>query len=100
MFLKFISLLFLLEIFLFSFVFSLENENFYCSNRFYCDIENFSYKNIEKICDLIKNDDRFLIFLSNKINFDSDYSFTEFSQNFFDSYCKFTKFSCDFNINL
>ncbi len=74
----------------------LDPQYLYCNNRIYCD-SGLTYSEINDICNLINQDDRFVILLTNNITFVDDNDYTTFSENFFRNHCKYNSIKCAYN---
>ena len=74
----------------------LDPQYLYCNNRIYCD-SGLTYSEINDICNLINQDDRFVILLTNNITFVDDNDYTTFSENFFKNHCKYNSIKCAYN---
>ena len=73
-----------------------EPQYFYCNNRIYCDSE-LTYSQINSICDLINEEDRFVILLTNNITYLNEEQYSKTSENFFENQCKYNSIKCEYN---
>ena len=96
MFIKNTYKLFLIFLFNIQIYFSLcyDTQYFFCNNRIYSDFSGLSYEQINNLCSLIIKDDRFVVLLTDKITYQDDYSYTIFSENFFNTQCIYNSINC------
>ena len=102
MFIKNTYKLFLIFIFNIQIYFSLcyDTQYFFCNNRIYSDFSGLSYEQINNLCALIIKDDRFVVLLTDKITYQDDYSYTIFSENFFNTQCTYNSINCIYSFSI
>lgn len=89
MFIEFLSFFLLLYV-------SLEYE--YCNKRIFVDNNALSISEIDKICNTLMKDDRYIILITTMIGIYNGNYFTQQAESFFLSHCNITKKRCDNNM--
>ena len=82
------------------FSFSYENQNYFCNNKIYSDYINISNEQINNLCYEISKDDRFILLITDRIKYDNDYSYNNFSNYFFNSHCIYNSIKCIYNVGI
>ena len=73
---------------------SYDTQYFSCENRIYCDSNILSFNDLNNLCSTLLTNNRYIIFVSNKLIYPDDNSYTILSENFFKNYCVNTVYGC------
>lgn len=76
---------------------SLNDIFFSCNGRIYSDFNGLSINELNSLCTLITQDDRFVIYLTNSIYFPDEASYTATSHAFFSNQCTKNSVKCEYN---
>ena len=71
-----------------------DTQYFSCKNKIYSDSLVLSYNDLNNLCSTLLSNDRFIIFVSNKLIYPDENSYIILSENFFKTYCINTQFGC------
>ena len=73
---------------------SYDTQYFTCENKIYCDNSYLSFNDLNNLCSTLLSNNRYIIFVSNKLIYPDDNSYTVLSENFFKNYCVNTAYGC------
>ena len=73
---------------------SYDTQYFTCENKIYCDNSFLSFNDLNNLCSTLLSNNRYIIFVSNKLIYPDDNSYTVLSENFFKNYCVNTAYGC------
>ena len=80
--------------------FNYQFQNSFCNNRIYSDISILTNEQINNLCSEILKDNRFILLITDKIKFDNELSYNNFSNYFFNTHCICNSIKCIYNIGI